>query len=118
MQDAIIGAAALGIASAVLLALGWAIGVLGKVDLINNYRAHPERYPDAQGLGRWMGWTLGAGGLSLAMCAVAWTSGSVGEDGAGWWAGATSVALVAASLGGLARHRRMPPKDAPSGKGR
>lgn len=118
MHDAIIGATVLGIAGVALLGLGWAIGVLGKVKLINNYRAHPERYPDAEGLGRWMGWTLGAGGLSLAMCALAWASGAVGEDGVGWWSGTTSVALVAAALGGLARHRRMPPKDAPAGKGR
>ena len=47
MDEAALGAWGLGLASAVLLALGWAIGVLGKVNLINNYRAHPERYPDA-----------------------------------------------------------------------
>jgi len=36
MDEAVLGAWGLGIAAAVLLALGWAIGVLGKVNLINN----------------------------------------------------------------------------------
>jgi len=109
MDEAVLGAWGLGIASAVLLALGWAIGVLGKVTLINNYRAHPERYPDARGLGRWMGFTLAAGGASFGVAALAWGARLVGEDGVGIWSGITAVALVALSLGGLARYRRLPP---------
>ncbi|MBK6981663.1 MAG: hypothetical protein IPH30_09345 [Betaproteobacteria bacterium] len=98
----------LGIAAAVLLALAWMIGVLGMVRLINNYRAHPERYPDAQGLSRWMGLTLGAGGMSFALCALAWGVGGIGEEAVGIWSGVTAASLVLAALGGLARYRRMP----------
>jgi hypothetical protein len=94
--------------SMVLLALAWAIGVLGHLRLIDNYRAHPERFPDAQGLGRWMGYTLAAGGLSLGLCAVAWGSGAIGEDGVGIWAAITAPGIVVLSLLGIARHRRVP----------
>ena len=109
MDEVALGAWGLGLASAVLLALGWAIGVLGKVNLINNYRAHPERYPDAQGLGRWMGFTLAAGGASFGVAAMAAGASLIGEDGGGIWCGATAIALVALSLGGPERYRRMPP---------
>jgi hypothetical protein len=118
MDEAVLGAWGLAIASAVLLALGWAIGVLGKVTLINNYRAHPERYPDAQGLGRWMGFTLAAGGASFGVAAMALGANLVGEDGVGIWSGITAAGLVALSLGGLARYRRMPPADGRGRKGR
>jgi hypothetical protein len=113
-----VGALALAIASLVALALGWAVGVMGKVGLINSYRAHPERYPDAQGLARWMGLTFGAGGLSFAFCALAWGAGAVGQDGAGPWAGGTAAFLVAFALGGLARYRRAPVTGGGAGKGK
>lgn len=109
MDEAVLGAWGLGLAAVVLLALGWAIGVLGKVNLINNYRAHPERYPDAQGLGRWMGFTLAAGGASFGVAAMAAGASLIGEDAVGIWSGITAAGLVAFALGGLARYRRMPP---------
>jgi len=118
MDAATVGAAIVGASSILLLVLAWAIGVLGHVRLVNNYRAHPERYPDAQGLGRWMGFTLGAGGLSFGLCAISWGARAIGEDQAGLWVGATSLLLVAFALGGLARYRRMPPSSAGAGKGR
>lgn len=118
MDPALAGMAGLGIGSVVLLAIGWAIGVLGKVELINNYRAHPERYPDAEGLARWMGFTMAAGGLSLGFCAIALGTGAASEDTVGLWAGATAVCLVALSLGGLARYRRLPPATGQARKGR
>ena len=116
MDAATVGAATLGAASILLLVLAWAVGVLGKVNLINSYRAHPERYPDAQGLGRWMGYTLAAGGLSFGLGALAWGTKAIGEDQAGVWAGTTALLLGAFALGGLARYRRMPPP--PAGEGR
>lgn len=109
MDEAVLGAWGLGVAAAVLLALGWAIGVLGKVNLINDYRAHPERYPDAQGLGRWMGCTLAAGGASFAVAAMALGASLIGKDGVGIWSGITAAGLVGLSLGGIVRSRRMPP---------
>jgi hypothetical protein len=118
VDDVTLGAVSLGAASVLLLALAWAIGVLGHVRLVNNYRAHPERYPDSQGLGRWMGFTLGAGGLSFGLCAFAWGAQAIGEDQVGLWVGATALLLVAAAFGGLARYRRVPPASAGVGKGR
>ena len=118
MGAAFSGPLVMGIAAAALLVLAWMIGVLGMVRLVNNYRAHPERYPDAQGLARWMGWTLGAGGFSLGLCALSWGAGGLGEDVVGIWAGATAAILVAFSLGGLARYRRMPAPGSPGAKGR
>ena len=87
---------------------GWAIGVLGKLGLINQYRAHPERYPDSQGLGTWTGYTLAASGLSLGLCAVAWIGTGISEDAVGIWAGATGAATAALALLGEARYRRKP----------
>jgi len=106
---ALSGPLTMGIAAAVLLVLAWLIGVLGMVRLINNYRANPERYPDAQGLARWMGFTLGGGGLSLGLCALAWGAGGLGEEAVGVWAGITAALLVVLALASLARFRRMPP---------
>lgn len=108
MDEMTAGILGLTAGSVILLALAWAIGVLGYLQLINNYRAHPERYPDAQGLGRWMGYTLAAGGLSLGLCAIAWGSGAIGEDGVGIWAAITAPGIVVLSVLGIARHRRMP----------
>jgi hypothetical protein len=118
VDAATVGAAIVGAAAILLLVLAWAVGVLGHVRLVNNYRAHPERYPDAQGLGRWMGYTLGAGGLSFGLCALAWGARAVGEEQAGLWVGATALLLVAFAFGGLARYRRMPPAPAGEGKRR
>lgn len=118
MDEAVLGAWGLGVACLVLLALAWAVGVLGKVTLINNFRAHPERYPDARGLGRWMGFALAAGGASFGIAALSWGAGLVGADEVGIWSGATAVALVALSLGGLARYRRIPPAPGAGRTGR
>ena len=108
MDATFVGATALGLASIAMLALGWAIGVLGKLGLINQYRTHPERYPDAQGLGTWTGYTLAASGLSLGLCAIAWIGGGIPEDAVGIWAGATGTATAALALLGEARYRRKP----------
>lgn len=118
MTPAATGPLVLGLAALALLVLAWLVGVLGKVRLINNYRAHPERYPDAQGLARWMGFALGAGGLSFALCALAWSFGGLGEESAGAWAGVTAVAVTLLALGGLARYRRMPGTPGPAEKRR
>lgn len=109
MDEATVGALALGLVSLVLLALAWAIGVLGHHRLISNYRLHPERYPDAAGLGRWMGLTLAAGGLSFGLCAMALGAGAIGEPSVGVWAGGTGGALALATVGGILRYRRVPP---------
>lgn len=109
------GAVAIAVAGGSLLLLAWLIGVQGHLKLINNYRAHPERYPDGAGLGRWMGWALAAGGLSFVACAAALFAGAIGERELGVWCGVTGVALAAATLAGLARYRRMPsPESAPA----
>lgn len=100
----------LGVAAAVLLVLAWMVGVLGMVRLINNYRAHPERYPDAQGLARWMGLTLAAGGLSLGLCAIATGTGAIDRGLTGAWAGVTGALVAMLALASLARHRVMPGK--------
>jgi hypothetical protein len=107
-------AVALALAGGLLMLLGWLIGVQGHLNLINNYRAHPERYPDGEGLGRWMGWTLAIGGLSFVLCATALFAGAIGETEVGVWCAVTGVALAAGSLGGIARYRRMPPLAQPA----
>ena len=93
-------------AGAVLLVLAWMIGVLGHVKLINNYRAHPERYPDAEGLGRWMAWTLAVGGFSLAILGLAVITNAIEERIVGVWAGVTGAVVLAGACSGLARHRK------------
>lgn len=101
-------AVAMALASLVLLALAWMVGVLGMADLISNYRRHPERYPDAGGLTRWMGFTLAAGGLSFGLCALLFVTGSIGLAQFGPWAGFTGLALAVGALAGLARYYRAP----------
>lgn len=93
-------------AGGLLLVLAWMIGVLGHLNLINNYRAHPERYPDGEGLGRWIGWTLAAGGMSFAICGTALITGAIGEKELVVWSVATAVVLVAGASSGLARYCR------------
>ncbi len=117
MHAATAAALTLGLASLVLLGLAWAIGVLGHLRLINNYRRHPERYPDGEGLGRWMGLTLAAGGLSFGTCAIALGAGAIGEPAVGAWAGATGGAVGLAAIGGILRFRRVPARR-PGGKGK
>lgn len=105
--------ATIGIASVTLLALAWLIGVQGMLHLISNYRRHPEQYPDGAGLGRWMAWTLAAGGSSMGLAALSVYAGVVSVGGGGLWAGATGAAVAATALAGVAKFRR---KDgAPSG---
>jgi hypothetical protein len=96
-------------ASLLLFVLAWLIGVGGNADLISNYRAHPERYPDAAGLTRWMGLTLGAGALSFAVCALTYATHAMREDGVATWCVSTGTVLVVLAFSGLARYRRMPP---------
>ena len=107
-------AVALALAGGLLMVLAWLIGVQGHLNLINNYRAHPERYPDGTGLGRWMGWTLAIGGFSFVLCAAALFAGAVGETAVGLWCAVTGVGLAACSLGGIARYRRVPPPAPPA----
>jgi hypothetical protein len=114
MNDALFhGGLGLLFAGAVLLVLAWLIGVQGHLNLVSNYRAHPERYPDGEGLGRWMGWTLALGGASFALCGAMVLAGLLGENAIGYWALATAAVLLAGAFGGLARHRRMPPDATP-----
>jgi hypothetical protein len=110
MSDAL-SRAGLGLllAGGLLLVVAWLIGVQGHLNLISNYRAHPERYPDGEGLGRWMGWTLALGGLSFVLCGTMVLWGGLDKDAIGYWGVATSAVLLAGALGGLARYRRKPP---------
>src|SRR5262245_19929188 len=89
------GGVGLLLAGAVLLVLAWLIGVQGHVKLISNYRRHPERYPDPEGLGRWMGWTLAAGGASFALAGTLVLTGLLGGVGTAVWVFATGLALAA-----------------------
>ncbi len=106
------GGAAIAGGGVVLLVLAWLIGVGGKLDLISNYRAHPERYPDGPGLGRWMGVTLAIGGLSFVTGGFAVMAGAVREE-ISLWAIATATVLVVGAFAGLARYRRVPPPASP-----
>jgi hypothetical protein len=113
-DDLYFGAVTLAFAGGVLLLLAWLIGAQGMLSLISNYRAHPERYPDGEGLGRWMGWTLAAGGSSFILCAAAVLQGVIGPAHLGAWVGGSGIALAAGALLGLARYRRMPPGASPT----
>lgn len=93
-------------AGGLLLVLAWMIGVLGHLNLISNYRRHPERYPDGEGLGRWMGWTLATGGMSFALCGTALVTGAIGQKELTVWSVATAAVLVAGACSGLARYCR------------
>ncbi|MBL0142926.1 MAG: hypothetical protein IPP91_12705 [Betaproteobacteria bacterium] len=112
------GVVGLSLASILLLALAWLIGVQGMLRLISNYRAHPERYPDGAGLGRWMGWTLTAGGASFGLLALAVGSEAISPLALGPWAGATGLALGGLAFAGLSRYRRRAPPGDGSGKAR
>jgi len=96
----------------VVLVFAWLIGVQGRLELINNYRAHPERYPDGEGLGRWMAITLASGGLVFCGLGVAVLTESIGEE-IGLAAVVASTGLVIGAFAGLAKYRRMPPPAAP-----
>lgn len=108
-EELYFGGAVLAFGGGVLLLLAWLIGVQGMLSLISNYRAHPERYPDGKGLGRWMALTLTAGGVSFVTAGTALMMGAIGEKVLGPWVIATAVVLLAGSLSGLAKYRRMPP---------
>jgi hypothetical protein len=103
------GILGLALASAMLLMLAWLIGVQGMLSLISNYRRHPEDFPDGTGLGRWMAWTLAAGGVSLGLCALALAAGLVPKVAVGPWAGTTGAAVGCLALGGIAKYRRRSP---------
>ena len=119
MSDALFrGGLGLLIAGGVLLVVAWLIGVQGHLNLISNYRAHPERYPDGDGLGRWMGWTLALGGASFVLCGAMVLAGLLGENAIGYWGLATAAVMLAGTFGGLARYRRMPPDTPPPQRGR
>jgi len=96
------------LAGGILLVCAWLIGVQGYLNLISNYRAHPERYPDKEGLGRWMGWTMAAGGASFALCGTLVLAGVVDKRGLGTWAFATGVALGVSALAVVLKFRRCP----------
>ncbi len=102
----------LAFASLSMLALAWLIGVQGLHGLISNYRRHPERFPDAAGLGRWMGWTLAAGGLAMGLLALLLAGGLLPLPAAGAAAGVTGAIVAALALAGVARFRRLPPPNA------
>jgi hypothetical protein len=116
-DELFLGGAVLAAAGGVLLVIGWLIGVQGHLKLITNYRAHPERYPDGPGLGRWMGWTLALGGTSFLLCGAALMTGAIGEPAVGPWVLASAAGLLAGAFSGLARYRRMPPPTPPAGTG-
>ncbi len=99
----------------VILVLAWLIGVQGRLELISNYRAHPERYPDGDGLGRWMAVTLASGGLAFCGLGVAAMTRRIGEEIA-FGAIVTSTGLVIGALSGLARYHRKPPPGSPTGR--
>jgi hypothetical protein len=103
----------LAFAAMTLFVCAWLIGVQGMLGLISNYRAHPERYPDGKGLGRWMAWTLAAGGASFAMCALAAAGGMIPMAALGPWLGITGGLLAGGAVGGLARYRRKLPDGDP-----
>ena len=106
--------ATIGIAAVVLLALAWLIGVQGMLELISNYRRHPEEYPDGAALGRWMAWTLAAGGASMGLAALSVYAGAVSVGGGGLWAGATGAAVAATALRGVVKFRRKAPAPPPA----
>ena len=97
------------------LVFAWLIGVQGRVELISNYRAHPERYPDGDGLGRWMAVTLVLGGLAFCAIGGAVMTGAIGKE-MGPAAVVASLGLVLGAFLGLARYRRKPrPADPGAG---
>lgn len=118
MSEALVGSLALAGAGLVLLVLAWLIGVQGMVELVNNYRANPERFPDREGLGRWMALTLAGGGASFLVCAGAFAGGYVSENLFGMWTATTGIALAALAIGGIARFRRDPPANPATGPDR
>lgn len=117
MPDALYyGTAALAFAGGTLLVLAWLVGVQRMHALITDYRNHPERYPDADGLGRWMAWTLAGGGSSFLLCAAAVAAGSIDAIALGPWAGATGVLVAVLALAGHARYRTRAPAEPPPGR--
>jgi len=94
------------LAGGILFVFAWLIGVLGYLNLISNYRAHPERYPDKEGLGRWVGWTMAAGGASFALCGTLVLTGVIGKQALATWGFATGVALAVSALAVVLKFRR------------
>lgn len=101
------------LAGGVLLVVAWLIGVQGNLNLISNYRAHPERYPDSEGLGRWMGWTLAFGGASFLLCGAMVLTEVLAPGWVTYWVLVTSGVMLAATLAGLGRYRKMPVETPP-----
>ncbi len=97
MSEALVGSLALAGAGLVLLVLAWLIGVQGMVELVNNYRANPDRFPDREGLARWMALTLAGGGASFLVCAGAFAGGYVSENLFGMWTATTGIARAPAT---------------------
>ncbi len=85
----------------------WAIA-WGKVNLINNYRAHPEELTRSRRASA-AGWLHRSprGGV-FRRRGDGGGREPHGEERGGIWSGATAVPSWPSSLGGIARYRRMP----------
>jgi hypothetical protein len=111
MSEQLIAALVLLALAGVQLLLAWLIGVEGMLKLVSDYRAHPERYPDARGLGRWMAWTLGLGGALFGACGLALAGGYIGLPAMGAWATVTGALLAGGAVWGTVRYRRPAPQE-------
>jgi hypothetical protein len=119
MSEQLIVALVLLASAAVQFLLAWLIGVQGMLTLVSDYRAHPERYPDARGLGRWMAWTLGLGGALFGACGLALAGGYVGLPATGAWTAVAGMIIAGGAVWGTFRCRRpVPPEDAAPPRGR
>jgi hypothetical protein len=110
-----VGILGMALASLFHFVMAWLIGVQGMLTLISNYRRKPEDFPDGAGLGRWMGWTLAAGGASFGLGALAGAGGLLSVYALAPWAGLTAASLAALALAGVAKFRRRAPPG-PGGK--
>lgn len=97
------------IGAALLGGLAYLIGVRKMLFLMNNYT--PEKYPDADGLGRWMGVSLGIGALGmLASAAMLW-AGTLDDAGSAFVMLAAVAVMTIGVLWGLIRfHQRPAPR--------
>jgi hypothetical protein len=97
------------IGAALLGGLAYLIGVRKMLYLLNNYT--PEKYPDADGLGRWMGVSLAIGALSmLASAAILWAGSLDDARSALVMLAGVAVTTIGVLWGLIRFHRRPAPK--------